>query len=130
MSIFIIKFFNKYYLNLVYPYKSSHHNPRACEIELGCDEMARCVFDAENNRKICECMNGYDGDGKNCHPYKPEVMHKQVSEESEEDRDNLVNTQDIVHPQNYNFGNDEHGNYFISDIIFLFFLFVIYIIFL
>uniref|UniRef100_A0A913I0X9 EGF-like domain-containing protein n=1 Tax=Strongyloides stercoralis TaxID=6248 RepID=A0A913I0X9_STRER len=90
----------------LYHHKPSHRNPRACEIELGCNEMARCVFDAENNRKICECMNGYDGDGINCHPYKPEVVHKQqASEESEED--NLVNNQDIVvHPQNYNFGNE------------------------
>uniref|UniRef100_A0A0N4ZRM0 Nidogen-like protein n=1 Tax=Parastrongyloides trichosuri TaxID=131310 RepID=A0A0N4ZRM0_PARTI len=86
--------------------RPSHHNSKACEIELGCHEMARCVFDAENNRKICECVSGYDGDGRNCHLYKPEPLPKYTSEEREEI--NYSDNQDNnINPQSINFDNEE-----------------------
>lgn len=36
---------------------------KICRDKSECHPNAHCVFNAENSRYVCECLNGFDGDG-------------------------------------------------------------------
>uniref|UniRef100_A0A914DFS9 EGF-like domain-containing protein n=1 Tax=Acrobeloides nanus TaxID=290746 RepID=A0A914DFS9_9BILA len=39
---------------------------QTCEQKLGCDPSARCVYDVDRQQSICQCIDGYEGDGRFC----------------------------------------------------------------
>ena len=57
LSHYILNIFNKY-ISLA----------DSCENRLGCDVNARCVYDPSRSDSVCQCVDGFEGDGRFCTP--------------------------------------------------------------
>uniref|UniRef100_A0AC35UIP2 MUTSd domain-containing protein n=1 Tax=Rhabditophanes sp. KR3021 TaxID=114890 RepID=A0AC35UIP2_9BILA len=64
---------------------------RQCEKELNCDSNARCVYDSENDKKICECSHNFEGDGHRCEPLTQSVRVPESRTSSENDVPSDIN---------------------------------------